>query len=258
MPIQIIGTNRLYRQIAEQLSALIASGEFAEGARLPSERELAAQLGVSRPSVREALIALELAGKVAVRVGAGVFVTARRPTVVADPTSEGHGPFELLRARRLVEGEIAMEAALHAIPEDLVVVRAAVAEMQRLQRQQRNADVADRDFHLGVAKATHNSALVSVVRNLWDQGRGAIWKRMERHFQTPEMRAAALGEHRAILTALEGRDGSGARAAMRGHLERVDREFERGWDLLKERAQANPREGAASAGRASKRRARVG
>ena len=123
MPIQIIGTNRLYRQIAEQLSALIASGEFAEGARLPSERELAAQLGVSRPSVREALIALELAGKVAVRVGAGVFVAARRPTVVADPTSEGHGPFELLRARRLVEGEIAMEAALHAIPEDLVVVQ---------------------------------------------------------------------------------------------------------------------------------------
>src|ERR1019366_4656244 len=114
-----------------------------------------------------------------------------------------------------------------------------------------NADLADRDFHLGVAKATHNSALVSVVRNLWDQGRGAIWKRMERHFQTPEMRAAALGEHRAILTALEGRDGSGARAAMRGHLERVDREFERGWDLLKERAQANPREGAASAGPAS-------
>jgi len=81
MPIQTVETNRLYRQIAEQLSALIASGEFAEGARLPSERELAAQLGVSRPSVREALIALEVAGKVDVRVGAGIFVSARRPLV---------------------------------------------------------------------------------------------------------------------------------------------------------------------------------
>jgi GntR family transcriptional regulator, transcriptional repressor for pyruvate dehydrogenase complex len=258
MPIQTVETNRLYRQIAEQLSTLIASGEFAEGARLPSERELAVQLGVSRPSVREALIALEVAGKVDVRVGAGIFVSARRPVVAADPTSEGQGPFELLRARWLVEGEIAMEAAHNAVAEDLEVVRAAVAEMQQRQRQKRDADVADRDFHLGIAKATHNSALVSVARNLWDQGRGAIWKRMEHHFQTPELRAAALRDHRAILTALEGRDGRAARAAMRGHLERVDREFDRGWELLKERELANPPADAASARPSGKRGTRSG
>jgi GntR family uxuAB operon transcriptional repressor len=239
MPIQAVETNRLYRQIAEQLSALIASGEFAEGARLPSERDLAAQLGVSRPSVREALIALEVAGKVDVRVGAGIFVAPRRPNAVADPTSEGQGPFELLRARWLVEGEIAMEAARKAAPEDLEAVRGAVAEMQQRQHQKRDADAADRAFHLGIAKATHNSALVSVAGNLWDQGRGAIWKRMEHHFQTPELRAAALRDHRAILDALETRDGRGARAAMRRHLERVDREFNRGWELLKERESAN-------------------
>ena len=88
MPIRAVETNRLYRQIAEQLSRLIASGEFSEGSRLPSERDLAVQLGVSRPSVREALIALEVAGKVDVRVGAGIFVSTRRPVAVADPTSE--------------------------------------------------------------------------------------------------------------------------------------------------------------------------
>jgi DNA-binding FadR family transcriptional regulator len=258
MPIQTVETSRLYRQIAEQLSKLIGSGEFAEGTRLPSERELAAQLGVSRPSVREALIALEVAGKVDVRVGAGIFVSARRPTAVADPTSEGQGPFELLRARWLVEGEIAMAAAHNAMPEDLEVVRAAVAEMQQRQRQRRDPEVADRDFHLGIAKATHNSALVSVVRTLWDQGRGDIWKRMEHHFQTPELRAAALRDHRAILAALEARDGRGARAAMRGHLERVDREFDRGWELVKERELAHPPADASSGHPPGKRGARAG
>jgi GntR family transcriptional regulator, uxu operon transcriptional repressor len=254
MPIQAVENHRLYRQIADQLSALISTGEFAEGARLPSERDLAAQLGVSRPSVREALIALEIEGKVEVRVGAGIYVAAPRPTAVADPTSEGQGPFELLRARWLIEGEIAAEAARNATPEDLDLVRSAVAEMQRRQRQRRDSDAADRDFHLGIAKAAHNSALVSVVKDLWDQGRGAIWKRMEHHFQTPELRAAALRDHRAILEALESKNGRSARIAMRQHLERVDREFSRGWELLKERDSANPQADAAAVGRPSTER----
>jgi DNA-binding FadR family transcriptional regulator len=114
-------------------------------------------------------------------------------------------------------------------------VREAVSEMQNRQRHGRNAEESDRNFHLGLAKATHNSALVSVVRSLWDGGRGAIWKRMEHHFQTPELLAAVLRDHRAILDALEAKDARGARAAMRRHLENVDREFNRGWELLKER-----------------------
>jgi DNA-binding FadR family transcriptional regulator len=133
-----------------------------------------------------------------------------------------------------------MEAARNAAKEDLDLVRGAVLDMQQRQRRRQDADAADRDFHLGIAKATHNSALVSVSSNLWDQGRGAIWKRMEHHFQTAELRAAALHDHRAILAALEARDGRAARSAMRRHLERVDREFNRGWELLKERELANP------------------
>src|SRR5512142_3187153 len=106
MPIQTVDTDRLYRKIARQLSELIASGEFAPGQRLPAERELAQQLGVSRPSVREALIALEIEGKVEVRVGAGVFVAPPRPVGLPPlSTDEGEGPFELIRARRVVEGE---------------------------------------------------------------------------------------------------------------------------------------------------------
>jgi DNA-binding FadR family transcriptional regulator len=235
MPIQAVENQRLYRQIAGQLSALMSSGEFPPGARLPSERELAIQLGVSRPSVREALIALEVEGKVDVRVGAGIFVAAARPVAVTDPITEGQGPFELLRARWLIEGEIAMEAARNAQPGDLDPVREAVSEMHNRQRHGRSAEESDRNFHLGLARATNNSALLSVVRSLWDQGRGAIWRRMEHHFQTPELLAAVLRDHRAILEALEAKDARGARAAMRRHLENVDREFTRGWELLKER-----------------------
>jgi DNA-binding FadR family transcriptional regulator len=198
------------------------------------------QLGVSRPSVREALIALEIEGKVEVRVGSGIYVVPQRLMPVAGPTSEGQGPFELLRARWLIEGEVAAEAARKAEPKDLSVVRAAFEDMQRRQRQQIDVDPADRDFHLGIARATRNSALAYVVRDLWDKGRGAIWKRMEDHFQTPELRAASLRDHRAILVALESRDSRAARSAMRMHLARVESEFNRGWDRLKERDLGTP------------------
>ena len=77
MPVQSIEPQRLYRQIAEQLRALIAQGEFATGDRLPAERDLARQFNVSRPSVREALIALEVEGWVEVRTGSGVYVQDR-------------------------------------------------------------------------------------------------------------------------------------------------------------------------------------
>src|SRR5512133_3023990 len=110
MPLQTVEPQRLYRQIAEQVRSLIGRGEFQPGSRLPAERDLAKQLGVSRPSVREALIALEVEGWVEVRTGSGVYVLARRdrangkaPTEV--PASEW-GPLELLRARRVIEGEI--------------------------------------------------------------------------------------------------------------------------------------------------------
>src|SRR5208283_98148 len=78
MPIQSIEPRRLYRQIADQIRALIRSREFPAGARLPPERDLARQLGVSRPSVREALIALEVEGLVEVRIGSGIYVLGPR------------------------------------------------------------------------------------------------------------------------------------------------------------------------------------
>ncbi len=234
MPIQAIDSDRLYRKIARQLSELIAAGEFKPGQRLPAERELAKQLGVSRPSVREALIALEIEGKVEVRVGSGVFVAERPVPVPAEELEEGEGPFELIRARSAVEGETAALAARAATAADLEAIEAAVEALGRLAGAP-GTDAADREFHLASARATHNGPLLAVVELLWDRGRGAVWKQMEKHFETPELRAATLRDHRAVLDALRGRNGPAARRAMRAHLARVAHEFTHGWQRVKRR-----------------------
>jgi GntR family transcriptional repressor for pyruvate dehydrogenase complex len=251
MPIATVETRRLYQQIAAQLSALIASGEFAVGQRLPSERELAAQLGVSRPSLREALIALELEGLVEVRVGAGIWVTAASARSPETPAQqEGEGPFELLRARWLIEGEIAAVAAREATASDLASIRAALGEMERLEKKHEDFSAFDREFHLRIAASTHNGVLQAVVEDLWDRGRGAVWRLMEQHFRTPALQAATVNDHRAIHQAVAVHDPREARTAMRAHLKRVDSEFARGWDLVK------GREGTAAGGRPARKPAR--
>jgi DNA-binding FadR family transcriptional regulator len=236
MPIQAIDSDRLYRKIARQLSQLIAAGEFKPGQRLPAERELAKQLGVSRPSVREALIALEIEGKVEVRVGSGVFVVDRPLAVAvdADALGEGEGPFELLRARSAVEGETAALAARSVTAAEVLAIEIQVEELAR-RAGGPGTDAADRGFHVAIARGSHNGPLVAVVEMLWDQGRGAVWKQMEKHFETPELRSATLADHRAILEAIRGGNGPAARKAMRAHLARVAHEFADGWHHVKRR-----------------------
>ena len=233
MPIQTVDTDRLYRKIARQLSDLIAAGEFTPGQRLPSERDLALQLGVSRPSVREALIALEIEGKVEVRVGAGVFVIGPRPTEASTLDEEGEGPFELLAARSAVEGETWALAARHATEAELEEIGAAVEELAQLGTADPQNDPVDRKFHLAIARAAHNGALVWVVQMLWDQGRGTMWRRMEKHFQTPALRQATIRDHKAIFKAIAARDARAARTAMHKHLTRVSRDLAAGWEQLK-------------------------
>jgi len=230
MPIQAIQNRRLYQQVADQLRALIESGEYAAGSVLPAERDLSAQLGVSRTSVREALIALEIAGLVEVRGGSGIYVSpsAGLARGLFESQDAGPGPFELLRARLLVEGEIAALAAAAVAADDLAFLGQTIATLESsagyIER-----DEADRLFHLRIAEATSNSALVQTVRMYWDLRRGPMWKRIVEHFDTPALLAAVIADHRAILGALRTRQPAAARRAMRRHLERVEQEFAKGW-----------------------------
>jgi DNA-binding FadR family transcriptional regulator len=234
LPLQAVEPRRLYRQIADQIAQLIASGEFRPGERLPAERDLASSLGVSRASVREAIISLEMGGLVEVRVGTGIFVTS--PLAQATAARDGGpGPFELLQARRLIEGEIAALAAAKASREDLAALRECVERMEAHVDDFAVREASDREFHLRIAKATGNGSLELVVEGLWNQ-RAELWGRMQRHFHTATLAHETIRDHAAILGAISARDPAGARAAMHRHLTRVVREFQRGLDGRERRA----------------------
>jgi DNA-binding FadR family transcriptional regulator len=218
---------RLYRVVADRIQAYIRDEHIAAGERLPSERDLAAQLKVSRASVREALIALELTGVIEVRGGSGIYVIEKKDAAPAIQEI-GPGPFEILSARCLIEGEVAAIAARMATDGALDAILRALNDMERFYHDRPNNEEADRTFHLSIARATGNSALVSVIENLWDQ-RGRLWIKMEEHFHTEELRQQTLIDHRRILEAIVDRDPEGARKAMHSHLERVTTEFSRGW-----------------------------
>lgn len=232
MPLHTVEPLRLYRQIAGQIAALIDDGEFPVGSRLPAERELATLLGVSRTSVREAVISLEIAGRVEVRVGSGIFVAEPRATTFPVPGDEGPSPFELLAARHLIEGEIAAVAARAAKKGDLAAMRATVVRMREHATDFRKRDAADQEFHVRIAAATGNGSLALVVQGLWHQRRGKLWERIETYFHTQKMRDGVLLDHTAIIDAIEQRDADTARAAMHKHLARVEREFQRQWDVI--------------------------
>ena len=234
MPLQLVEPKRLYRQIADQLAQLIARGEFPAGTRLPAERELATSFGVSRASVREAIISLEMSGLVEVRVGTGIFVTPQPETANRASGDAGPGPFELLAARKLVEGEIAALAARNASVADATALRQSVARLAGFHDDFAAREAEDRDFHVRVAKATGNGSLELVVEGLWNQ-RAELWGRLQRHFHTTELAERTVRDHAAIATAIESHDPIAARAAMHRHLARVIREFQRGVDNLPER-----------------------
>lgn len=232
MPLQVVEPLRLYRQIAGQIEALIEQGEFRAGGKLPAERELACLLGVSRTSVREAIISLEIAGLVEVRVGTGIFVREAGAARglhdgAAAAADVGLGPFEVLSARALIEGEVAALAARNRRKTDLRGLRGTIDRMRAHADDFSERDAADREFHERIAAMTGNGALTWVVSGLWDQRRGDLWTRTEKHFHTPELRAKALLDHEAVVTAIEAQDADAARAAMRHHLSRVAREFQR-------------------------------
>jgi len=227
--------DRTYQRLAARIAALIASGEFEVGARLPSERALADRFDVSRTLVREAIIVLEIQGKVEVRGGSGIYVCApasapaesNRSTSFMPPA--GPGPFELLRARCLIESEIAYAAAESRKDADLDRIYAALAAMREHMHDKAANEAADRLFHLRIAEATGNSVLLQMVTALWDHTKAPIWSQMEAHFHTTALRQASQDDHQRVFTALLERNAAGARDAMRAHIERVIGEFAQAW-----------------------------
>jgi DNA-binding FadR family transcriptional regulator len=236
MPLQAVAPQRLYRQIAEQVRQLMASGEFALGSRLPAERDLALQLGVSRPSVREALIALEVEGMIEVRTGSGIYVqrTDSPSKSSAHTEADGNtpadwGPLEVMSARLLVEAEVAALAATHAQKADLKAIKSSLQQMKLEAARDQVPREGDEAFHEAIAKACGNSVLLDTVQRYWQARNGPLFERLGDHFEHPESWQAAIGEHQQVLLSIEAHDTSAARKAMQKHLRQAYKRYSASW-----------------------------
>lgn len=216
---KIIEPRRLYQQVADQIRELIEGGEFQPGTRLPAERELAQKLGVSRPSLREALIALEIDGSVEIRMGSGVYVLPESASQPTRTKSLGESPSELMQARSTLEGATILLAASRIDTAALSVLRSNLDEMRGDIEAGRKPLDQDRKFHTIIAEQSGNSVLARLVADLFDERHSPISAQLRVKFEDKDTWAFALQEHEAILAALEAKDPLLAQAAMHIHLE---------------------------------------
>lgn len=223
MPVKAAMTNqrsKLYQRVADQIEGAIRSGIHRPGSRLPAERELAEQFKVSRPTVREAVIALEIRGLVEVRHGSGVYVCENLPT--NQPAAELNvGAFELVEARLMFEGEAAALAASVMTESELDRLGHILDRMEELDPASSDELALDKQFHLAIAEGTRNSLVEQAIEHLWDLREASP---LCRHMFGQARRGGINPrpeEHRKIYDALRARDPEGARSAMRAHLARV-------------------------------------
>jgi GntR family transcriptional repressor for pyruvate dehydrogenase complex len=216
MAFRVIHPRRLYQEIALQVRANIQKGALPVGARLPSERELAEQLQVSRPTVREALIALEVEGVLEVRPGAGVFVCAPQKPFPSYASSEG--PLEIMSARIAIEGETASMAAKQMRDADIRELRRILETMDPHLNLQGSYLSADRAFHLCIAEKAGNSVLIRIVAELFDARHSPLSLQFGKHFENTSTWTQAVTEHKVVIEALSSRNARSAKQAMQWHL----------------------------------------
>lgn len=225
MNINRASERRLYQQVADQIRGLIQSGDFAVGSRLPAERDLAQQLGVSRPSLREALIALEIDGTVEIRMGSGIYVAAAVERRTLSQAATGESAVELMEARATVEASVIGLAGARFTPATLRGLRLTLDAMRADIEEGRKPLGHDRQFHLAIASQTGNSVIVRLVGELFDERHSPISSQFRARFDTPATWRHALAEHEAILAALEARDVPLAQMRMHAHLEESKRRW---------------------------------
>ncbi|MET1755860.1 FadR/GntR family transcriptional regulator [Novosphingobium sp. RD2P27] len=213
------GETRLYKNIVRLLLDDLHAGIYAVGDKMPAERDLALRMGVSRPVVREAMLALEVLGLIEVRLGSGTYVV--RLPGESDAPEFSVSPFELLEARLLFEGEAAALAANHITDDEIAQLEALVEEIQRENRQADGKEDADLRFHLLIAHASRNTAVERTILDLWKlRSTSPECKLLQEKARIANVRPV-VEEHNAVVEALRQRDSSAARAAMRAHLDGV-------------------------------------
>jgi len=220
----------------EQIKELIEEGKLKSGDRLPTEQELAEQFGTSRPSVREALSALEILGITERRVGKGNFVNFNKDNLSSSDYEQEIGeleqeesPFKLLEARKVLEVEIAGLASQKVSQEDIFDIETVLNKMREAVGNIPKMMEIDREFHINIARAAHNNFLFSMMLNMNNLLKERLWINIkEKTWSLPGYSEKYLKEHSDIVEAIKSKNEKSARKAMYFHLAGVEE------DMLKE------------------------
>lgn len=229
MPFQKVQPEKLSTSVVRQIEQLILRGVLRPGERLPSERELSDRLGVSRPSLREAVSELQDNGLLETRAGAGIFVAevmgnAFSPALTRLFAAHDEAVFDYIAFRRDIEGLAATRACTMASDTDLKVIDSVFNRMEAAHPKRNPAEEAaiDADFHMSIIEASHNVIMLHMLRSMFDLLREGVFYNRNVMFKQRTTRDDLLEQHRAINIALQNRDAEGARAAVTAHLDYVE------------------------------------
>lgn len=228
MPFEPVQSEKLALSVVRQIELLILRGILRPGERLPSERDLAERLEVSRPSLREAVAELQARGLLSTRAGAGIYVSqslasAFPPALSRLFSSHDEALFDYIDFRRDMEGLAAERAAGFGSDTDLMVVDAVFRKMEAAHGKRNPEEEAglDAEFHMAIVEASHNVIMLHVMRSMFGLLREGVFYNRQVMFKQRTTRAALLDQHRAINDALQARDPAAARGAVEAHLDYV-------------------------------------
>jgi GntR family transcriptional repressor for pyruvate dehydrogenase complex len=230
MPFQKVTPEKLSAAVTRQIEKLILRGILRPGERLPAERDLAEKLGVSRPSLREAIAELQDKGLLTTRAGAGIYVADVLGSAFSDAlirlfADHDEAVFDYIGFRRDLEGLAACRAARLASDTDLQVIQTIMDKMEAAHKKTNPADEArlDAEFHMAIIEASHNVIMLHMMRSMFQLLREGVFYNRQVMFKQRTTRGALLDQHRAINTAIQARDSEAARAAINAHLNYVEK-----------------------------------
>ena len=229
MPFQPIQPEKLSTAVTRQIEQLILRGILRPGERLPAERELSERLGVSRPSLRDAVAELQDLGLLTTRAGSGIYVadvlgSAFSPALQRLFSIHDEAVFDYVSFRRDIEALAAERAARLGSDSDLQVIQTVFDKMEASHSKRNPEEEArlDAQFHSAIIEAGHNVVMLHMMRSMYDLLREGVFYNRQVMFKQRTSRAALLDQHRAINTALQARDPEGAAQAVRTHLSYVE------------------------------------
>jgi len=214
---------KVYTEIVEQIQGLVKKGTLKKGDKLPPERILAEQLGVSRPPLREAMAALEILGVIESRGGKGNFIVNIFDSAYSmqqfKELEQQKSPFELLEARKVVEVEVAGFAAEKASSDDIRELASIVRRTEKAVNDISEFMELNRLFHLGIAVATNNTVLYQMMEYIVDELSKKLWIKLdEKTLVLPGRTEKYFHQHRKILEAIKAKDKAKTRKATLHHL----------------------------------------